>query len=105
MWTRIKERKTFYVATYGASFVVTHELLGIASYATAFALVGSGAVDVPSWIARSGRADDLRRMTGLEPDSPLVASAAALLLVKAADLAGLVPLRWALSAALTPWVA
>lgn len=105
MWGKLKERKAFYVGTYGASFLVTHELLGIASYGVAIALVSSGAVDVPAWIARSGRGDDLRRITGLEPDSPLVASAAAVLLVKAADLAGLVPLRWALSAALTPWVA
>jgi hypothetical protein len=45
-YERFKERKTEMVMLYGSTFVVVHEVLGIASYAITYSLLASGVLDV-----------------------------------------------------------
>jgi len=45
-YARFKERKTEMVLLYGSTFVVLHEVLGIASYVITYALVATGVIEI-----------------------------------------------------------
>ena len=45
-WAQFKARKAEMVVLYGSTFVVLHELLGIASYLITYSLLVSGVIDI-----------------------------------------------------------
>eukprot|EP00457_Paulinella_chromatophora_P006267 gb/GEZN01006285.1/.p1 GENE.gb/GEZN01006285.1/~~gb/GEZN01006285.1/.p1 ORF type:complete len:266 (+),score=11.24 gb/GEZN01006285.1/:650-1447(+) len=105
--TDFQRHKTQFIATYGVSALLVHEVLGISSYVIAFALLYSGAIDrglIEHAITKLGwTSEDLKRR-GIELDSPWVTLAMTYPLIKCADMMGLVPLRWFLTFILTPRV-
>lgn len=90
---------------YGTTFVIVHELLGIASYATCFAIAWSGLVTIEDIIQIIGVVPDDRIKDILAKNGGVTTAVTAWAMLKCADWMGLVPLRWFLSITLTPRIA
>jgi hypothetical protein len=126
-YERFKERKTEMLMLYGSTFVVVHEVLGIASYAITYSLLASGVLDVehfaglvgfteedgtyPSALLLSSSCSALAlnhspaaQKKGFSLHDRMVTFAMTVALVKAMDIMGLVPLRWAINILITPRV-
>eukprot|EP01097_Dermamoeba_algensis_P000645 TRINITY_DN1228_c0_g1_i2.p1 TRINITY_DN1228_c0_g1~~TRINITY_DN1228_c0_g1_i2.p1 ORF type:complete len:258 (+),score=44.60 TRINITY_DN1228_c0_g1_i2:90-776(+) len=101
----VKESKALFVARYGVTAILIHELLGVASYAITFSLVEIGIIDKQSVASFFGWTDEDLQKYGVDMKSKIVSAVLTAAIVKSLDLMGLVPLRWALTLVLTPIVA
>lgn len=104
-YERFKERKTEMLMLYGSTFVVVHEVLGIASYAITYSLLASGVLDVEHFAGLVGFTEEDAQKKGFSLRDRMVTFAMTVALVKAMDIMGLVPLRWAINILITPRIA
>jgi len=104
-YARFKERKTEMVLLYGSTFVVLHEVLGIASYVITYALVATGVIEIEQLAGFLGFTEEEAQKRGFSLHSRVVTFTATVALVKMMDVMGLVPLRWAINFLITPRVA
>ena len=111
-----KKKKAEYVVKYGASFILVHELLGISSYLIVYQLLSSHVLEITTFTDWFGWSEGLffvyfliyaadLKSKGIDPSSKLITFAMTVVIVKGLDVMGLVPLRWALSFLITPFVA
>lgn len=104
-WQRIKQKKKMYWVKYGLSFAILHESLGMASYGLVYSSLYFDWVSLPTLMHTLSIDPKVLEDRGVDLQSKWTHLGATVVIVKALDVLGLLPLRWGLTFYFTPKLA